>query len=54
MLDQWLVMVTVVLSPQERHRAVFGLATLLPAAEEVKSRLRVQAAVQQDIPATLV
>ena len=32
-LEQWLVMVTVLLGPQERHPAVFNLATLLAAAE---------------------
>ena len=46
MLEQWLVMVTLLLGPQERHPAVFELATLLGAAEEVNSRLRAQAAVQ--------
>ena len=46
MLEQWLVMVTLLLGPQERHPAVFELAKLLEAAEEVISRLRSQAAVQ--------
>ena len=32
-LEQWLFMVTVLLGPQERHPAVFNLATLLAAAE---------------------
>ena len=39
MLEQWLVVVTVLLRPQERHPAVFELATLLAAAEEVNLRL---------------
>ena len=39
MLHQWLVVVTVLLRSQERHLAVFELATLLAAAEEVNSRL---------------
>ena len=43
MLEQWLVVVTVLLGPQERHPAVFELATLLEAADEVNSRLRAQA-----------
>ena len=47
-------MVTVLLGPQERHPAVFELATLLEAANEVNSRLRAQAGAQQDIPAALV
>ena len=29
MLEQWLIVVTVLLGPQERHPAVFELATLL-------------------------
>ena len=45
MLDQWLVVVMVLLGPQDRHTAVFELATLLAAAEEVNYRLRAQAAV---------
>ena len=39
MLEQWLVVVTVLLGPQERHPEMFELATLLEAADEVKSRL---------------
>ena len=54
MLQQWLVVVTVLLLPQERHPAVFELATLLEAADEVNSRLQSQAAAQQDMPAALV
>ena len=54
MLDQWLVVVIVLLGPQEYHPAVFELATLLTSADEVNSRLQAQAAVQQDIPAALV
>ena len=54
MLEQWLVVVTVLLGLQERHPAVFELATLLAVVEEVKSRLRAQAAVQKDIPTALV
>ena len=33
MLEKWLVVVTVLLGPQERHPEVFELATLLAAAE---------------------
>ena len=47
-------MVTVLLRTQERHLAVFELATLLEAADEVNSRLRAQAGDQQDMPAALV
>ena len=47
-------MVTVLLGTQERHPSVFELATLLAAAEEVKSPLRSQAAVQQDMPDAFV
>ena len=54
MLKKWLVVVTVLLGPQERHPAVFELATLLEAANEVNSRLRTQAGAQQDMPAALV
>ena len=54
MLAQWLVVVTVLLGPQERHPAVFELATILEAADEVNSRLLAHASVQQDIPASLV
>ena len=32
-LEQWLVVVTVLLGPQERHPALFELATLLITAE---------------------
>ena len=39
MLEQWLVVVTVLLGPQERHPALFELAILLEAADEVNSRL---------------
>ena len=54
MLEQWLVVVTVLIGPQERHPKVFELATLLEAAAEVNSRLRSQAETQQDMPAALV
>ena len=54
MLEQWLVVVTVLLGPQDRHPAVFELATILAVVKEVKSRLRAQVAVQQDTPAALV
>ena len=54
MPEQWLVAVTVLLGPQERHPAVFELATLLEAANEVNSRLHAQAGAQQDMPAALV
>ena len=54
MQKQWLVVVTVLLGPQERHPAVFELATLLEAANEVNSRLQAQAGSQQDMPAALV
>ena len=54
MLQQWLVIVTFLLGPKERHPALFELATLLEAAEEVNSRLRAKAAVQKDMPAALI
>ena len=54
MLEQWLVVVTVLLGPQERHPTVFELTTLLAAAKEINSSLRAQAVVQQDMPAALV
>ena len=54
MLDQWLVVVTVLLGPQERHPEVFELATLLEAANEVNSRLRAEVGSQQDMLAALV
>ena len=54
MLEKWLLVVTVLLGPQERHPEVFELATLLEAANEVNSRLRAQAGAQQDMPAVLV
>ena len=38
-LDQWLIVAMVLLGTQERHPAVFELATLLAAAEELSSRL---------------
>ena len=53
-LEQWLIVVTVLLGTQERHPAVFELATLLEAVDEVNACLRAQATVQQDIPAALV
>ena len=52
MLKQWLVVVTVLLGPQEHHPAVFELATLLEAENEVNFRLRAQAGAQQDINLT--
>ena len=54
MLDQWLVVATVLLGPQERPMEVFKLATLLEAADEVNSCLQAQVAVQQDMRAPLV
>ena len=54
MLEQWLVVVTVLLGLQERQPAVFELAMLREAADEVNSRLQAQVAVQQDMPAALV
>ena len=54
MLEQWLVVVTVLLGPQERHLAVFELATLFEAENEANSRLHVQAGSQQDMPAAPV
>ena len=54
MLEQWLVVVTVLIIPQERHPIVFKLATLLEAADEVNSRLQAQAADQQYMPDALV
>ena len=45
-LKQWIVVMTVLLGPQECHPAVFELATLLEETYEVNSRLRAQAAVQ--------
>ena len=54
MLEQWLVIVTVLLGPQEHQPAVFKLATFLGAANEVNSRLRSLARSQQDMPAALV
>ena len=38
-LEQWIVVVTVLLGTKKCHPAVLELATLLEAAEEVKSRL---------------
>ena len=54
MLEQWLILVTVLLVPQERHPALFELETLLESAEELNSCLWEQAAVQQDMPAAFV
>ena len=54
MLEQWLVVVTVLQGPQKRRPAVFKLATLLEAENEVSFRLRAQAGAQQDMPAALV
>ena len=54
MLEQCLIMVMVLLGPQERYSAVFELATLLEAANEFNSHLQSQAAVQQDMLAALV
>ena len=54
MLDQWLVVLTFMLGPQERHPSVFDLATLLKVADDVNSRLQARAKVQQDIPAALI
>ena len=54
MLEQWIVVVTVLLGTHEFHPTVFELATLLEAANEVNSRLRAQTGSQQDMPAALV
>ena len=53
-LEQWLVVTTFLIGPQDRHPEVFELSTLLTAADEVSSRLRAQAAAEQDMPATLI
>ena len=49
-----ILVVTVLLGPQEHQLAVFELATLLEAANEVNSQLRAQSGAQQDMPAALV
>ena len=54
MMEQWLVVVTVLIWPQERHPEVFELAMLLVAAEEENYRLQAQAAIQQDMLPALV
>ena len=54
MLEQWLIVVTVLLGTHERHPAVFEVATLLEVVDEVNSRLQYQASDQQDMPAALV
>ena len=54
MLEQWLIVVKVLLGPEEHHPAVFELSKLLEASNEVNSRLRAQVGAQQDIPAALV
>ena len=54
MLKLCLVIVTFLLGPKECHPAVFELAALLEAAEEVNSRLQAKAAVQKDMPAALI
>ena len=54
MLEQWIVVVTVLLGSKECHPSVFEIATILEAADEVNSHLGSQAAVQQDILASLV
>ena len=53
-LEQWLVVVTVLLGPQERQPAVLKLATLLEATNYVNFCLRAQAGSQQDMTAALV
>ena len=54
MMEQWLVVVTVLLGPQDCHPAVFELTTLLEEANKVNYLLRAQTEVQQGIPASLV
>ena len=54
MLDQWMVVTTTLIGPQECHPAVFEMATLLKAVEEVNSCLRTKAEVQKDILEALV
>ena len=52
-LEQWLVVATILLRTQERHQAVFEMVTILEAADEVNSRLRFQPAVQKYVPTDL-
>ena len=54
MLEEWLVVTTVLLEPQYSHPSFFELASLLAAANKVNSCLRAQVAVQEDMLAALV
>ena len=54
MIEQWLVLLDVILGPPELHPAVHELSVLVEAAEEVSTRICAQSQHQPGMPAALI
>ena len=54
MLEQWLVLLDVILGPPEPHPAIYKLSVLVEAADKISARLHAQAHHQPGMPATLI
>ena len=54
MLEQWLVLLDVILGPKEPHPAVYKLSVLVEAEDEISARLHVQTHHQPDMPVNLI
>ena len=54
MLEQWLVLLDVILGPPEPHPAIYKLSFLVEAADKISERLHAQAHHQPDMPVTLI
>ena len=53
-LEQWLVLIDIILGPPELHPDSVKLSIIMEAAEEVSEFLRAQAYHQPDMPAPLI
>ena len=54
MIEQWLVLLDIILGPPELHPSVHGLSILVEAAEEVSTHLLAQSYQQPDMPTALL
>ena len=54
MLEQWLVLIDVILGPPEPHPAIYKLSVLVEVADNVSARLHAQAHHQPDMPEMLI
>ena len=54
MLNQWLVLIGVIMGLQEVHSTIFKLEILIEEAEEVISCIHAQSMMQSSIPEALV